>query len=407
MAQIDIPVKPLPVPEANKNEPGISLLPPLSHRGHGPGIIMMVPDDAPTPLTIDNDIPSPALKWAEEGYTVLELRESVVERGSAVEIALEGLREREECSPKEVVGLIVYGAGLWRKVQYSPALGEITAAAIYATVSDFAETATSTIPTIQHLAGRASTKLLRERATMQYGYPKMETDLFGLPGHAQFDYASEAVSHTRNLQFFKKHMDGPYFDLEAIWEEHQYFEFAHRSVEHTMSTMVQEPYVNHIPTMTGGIGRENLTNFYRAHFIFCNPADTESQLISRTVGIDRVVDECIMTLTHDCEIDYLLPGIPPTGKKLDIPYTAVVNIRGDRLYHEHLMWDQASVLRQLGLLPEYLPYPYPLPTSNTSNTRKTLEVKAPVLGAEVAAKVRDKNAVPSNGLLVGTGLREV
>lgn len=100
-------------------------------------------------------------------------------------------------------------------------------------------------------------------------------------------------------------MGGPYFDLEAIWEEHTLFEFGERAVEKTMSTMVQEPYVNHIPTMTGGVGRANLTNFYRDHFIFNNPEDTALELVSRTVGIDRVIDEFIFSFTHNRMIDWL------------------------------------------------------------------------------------------------------
>jgi len=109
--------------------------------------------------------------------------------------------------------------------------------------------------------------------------------------------------------------------------------------------------------MTGGIGRENLTVFYRDHFIFTNPADVALEVISRTVGPNRVVDEFIYKLTHDRVIDWLLPGVPPTGNYLTIPMMAVVNIRGDRLYNEHIWWDQATVLRQVGILPTHLPYP--------------------------------------------------
>jgi hypothetical protein len=100
-------------------------------------------------------------------------------------------------------------------------------------------------------------------------------------------------------------MGGPYFDLEAIWDEHTRYEFADRSVEETMATMVDEPYVNHVPTLTGGIGREKLTRFYRDHFIFSNPDDAALELVSRTVGIDRVVDEFLFNCTHDRVIDWL------------------------------------------------------------------------------------------------------
>lgn len=128
---------------------------------------------------------------------------------------------------------------------------------------------------------------------------------FTIPSHPAFRSAPAAVLHTRCLSFLKPLMGGPYFDLEAIWDEHTEFEFGERAVEKTMGTMVQEPYVNHIPTLTGGIGRERLTNFYRHHFVFNNPDDTAMELVSRTVGIDRVIDEFVFSCTHDKMIDWL------------------------------------------------------------------------------------------------------
>lgn len=108
----------------------------------------------------------------------------------------------------------------------------------------------TSVPTAQHLAGPVYTKLQRFDTCIQYEYANMNTSAFALSDSAEFHYGTEAVSHTRNLIFLKKHMNGPYFDLEAIWDEHTDFEFENRSVEHTMSTMVQEPYVNHIPTVS-------------------------------------------------------------------------------------------------------------------------------------------------------------
>lgn len=103
---------------------------------------------------------------------------------------------------------------------------------------------------------------------------------------------------------------------------------------------------------------------------------------------------------HDAD---RLPGVPPTHKKAEVPFSAVVNVRGDRLYHEHISWDQGTVLRQLGLLPEYLPFPYALPddddddgTTGTAAPRR--EYRVPVLGIETARKMRDRNSVPSNGM---------
>ena len=91
-----------------------------------------------------------------------------------------------------------------------------------------------------------------------------------------------------------------------------------------------------------------------------------------------------------------LPGIAPTGRKIEIPFTAVVNIRGDRLYHEHIAWDQGTALVQLGLMPEYLPYPYPPPDAYGEVSSPQLEYQVPVAGLEVTAKMRDKDSVESN-----------
>lgn len=158
--------------------------------------------------------------------------------------------------------------------------------------------------------------------------------------------------------------------------------------------------------MTGGLGRVALSAFYRDHFIFSNPEDTTLELVSRTVGVDRVIDEFIFSFTHDKMIDWLVPGIPPTGKSVRVPFTSIVNIRGDRLYHEHIAWDQASVLVQLGLLPKYLPFPYPLPDGRKPAPGKRFEYRVPAAGQETAAKLVDEAALPSNEML-GYQIREV
>jgi carboxymethylenebutenolidase len=149
---------------------------------------------------------------------------------------------------------------------------------------------------------------------------------------------------------------GPLFDLNHLWEQHCYFEFATRDVDAVMPTMVAEPYVNHVPTMTGGVGHDQLKRFYKYHFVHSNPADTKLIPVSRTIGADRVVDEFVFCATHDREIDWLLPGLPPTGQYFEIPMLAVIRFRGDKLYNEHIYWDQASVLVQIGVLdPDGLP----------------------------------------------------
>lgn len=161
----------------------------------------------------------------------------------------------------------------------------------------------SPVPVLVHLPGSGSTPRAANSMTI-HSYPAA-AGFFTVPAHPDYRASAAAVSHTRSLSFLKPLMEGPYFDLEAIWDEHTRYEFADRSVEDTMATMVEEPYVNHVPTLTGGIGRAKLTSFYRDHFIFSNPDDAVLELVSRTVGIDRIVDEFLFNCTHDRVIDWL------------------------------------------------------------------------------------------------------
>ncbi len=168
-----------------------------------------------------------------------------------------------------------------------------------------------------------------------------------------------------------------HYDLEALWEAHCRCEFETRDVAATMATMVGEPYVNHVPTMTGGVGHDEVKRFYKYHFIGANPPDFRLTPISRTIGANRLVDEFVMEFTHTTEIDWMLPGIPPTGRQVSVPGVAIVQFEGDKLVHEHIYWDQASVLVQIGMLePRGLP----------------------VAGAEAARKVADQS-LPSNALM--------
>lgn len=160
-----------------------------------------------------------------------------------------------------------------------------------------------------------------------------------------------------------------------------------------------------LTSTSGGIGKDRLTAFYTHHFIFSNPDDTALSLVSRTVGSDRVIDEFIFSLTHDKEVPWLLPGIPPTGKKLEIPFTSIVAMRGDRLCHEHISWDQATALKQLDLLPEFVPFRHAI-DGKEAGEGKRFEIKLPVAGRETAAKLVDEGCGESNTLM-GKSWREV
>jgi carboxymethylenebutenolidase len=208
-----------------------------------------------------------------------------------------------------------------------------------------------------------------------YVYPGVD-HAFARPGGHAYNKPAAMMAHSRSIALFRRVM-GPHLDLSTLWDQHCYHEFVTRDVDATMATMVQQPYVNHVPTMTGGVGQRELARFYRHHFIPTTPADTKLIPISRTIGADRVVDEMLFCFTHDVEIDWMLPGLKPTGKYVEIPLVAIICFRGGKLYNEHIYWDQASVLVQIG----------------------ALDAKGlPTAGIETAKKLVDES-LPSNGLM--------
>jgi carboxymethylenebutenolidase len=169
----------------------------------------------------------------------------------------------------------------------------------------------------------------------------------------------------------------PPADLSRLWEEHTNHEFVTRDTESTLATMAEDAYVNHVPVMTGGFGKGGLRAFYSQHFIPSMPPDTTLTPISRTVGQNQLVDEMVFSFTHTREMPWMLPGVPPTNRRVEVPLVVIVQFRGDKLAHEHIYWDQASVLKQIGLL---------------------TDPALPVFGAETARKVLDPSFTEPSGI---------
>ncbi len=172
--------------------------------------------------------------------------------------------------------------------------------------------------------------------------------------------------------------------LNDLWEEHLRGEFHTHDTEATIDTMVADAYVNHVPVLTGGVGHNQLREFYSRHFIPKMPPDTEIVPISRTIGSERLVDEMIFRFTHTLEMDWMLPGIAPTGKRVECGLVVIVHFRGSKLSSEHIYWDQASVLAQIGLIDT---------------------LRLPVVGVETAKKLADRN-LPSNTLIARADVKE-
>jgi carboxymethylenebutenolidase len=139
-------------------------------------------------------------------------------------------------------------------------------------------------------------------------------------------------------------------ELENLWREHLAGEFASKDVESTLATMVEDASVDHVPVHTGGTGKAALRAFYRDVFIPSWPDDLVQTPINRVVGQNQVVDEIRLQFTHERPMDWLLPGVPPAGKKIDVTMVVIVQFREGKIACERIYWDHATVLRQAGLL---------------------------------------------------------
>jgi carboxymethylenebutenolidase len=249
------------------------------------------------------------------------------------------------------------------------------------------EASSLSAPLMLHIAGKdqfCSPEAQKQiRATLEgnplvtiHDYPEQD-HAFGRLGGKHYDRAAAELAHLRTLEFFVSNLAGAGLasaqkSLSERWDEHVKYEFATRNTDDTIETMVADAYVNHVPVMTGGVGHDQLREFYSQHFIPQMPSDTSMTPVSRTIGLDRVVDEMVFEFTHTIKMDWMLPGVAPTGKRVRIPLVVIVHFRDGKLAHEHIYWDQASVLAQLGLIDAAK-----LPTAGVETAEKVLDPKLP------------------------------
>jgi carboxymethylenebutenolidase len=161
--------------------------------------------------------------------------------------------------------------------------------------------------------------------------------------------------------------------LNDAWDAHVGAEFGLHDSNVTIATMVAHPRVNHVPVMTGGDGREQVYDFYTRHFLDHLPPDIEILPVTRTIGQGRLVDELVARFTHTITMPWLLPGVPPTGKRVEVALVVIVHFEGTRIARENLYWDHASLLVQLGLLD-----PTGLPVVGVEGTHAVLDHKIPL-----------------------------
>lgn len=227
-------------------------------------------------------------------------------------------------------------------------------------------------PDAASLAKRVKSTLRRKDGSRVFDWREAAPG-FSMPLRDSFDKRVDSLAHTRTLELIRR-VVGPYYDFAALFAEHTYHEFTTKDVDATMETMIDEPYVNHVPTLAGGVGHDMLKRFYKYHFVDQNAGGRDRLRISYTLGPDRVVLESYTKFRHDCVIDRYFPGIAPTGKVVEIATVIIVKFRGDKVCHEHLYWDQGSALKQIGVLQAD---------------------GLPIAGAEAARKVLDET-LPSN-----------
>jgi len=339
--------------------------------GSGPGLLMVC----------DQDVKLDALKdriwlFAQEGYAVLGFKGLV--EGSDVAEAAKTLTVRPECMSEPVC--IAHGTA-------TPAV--LNAATCFQAIAAFdalnlAKLASSNkypCPVIFLFGTKNTTSASAEAEKAEHAIDKRNGSGiflwpeahpgFSLPGNPNFDARIDSLAHSRVLELIRR-LVGPYYDYVALFAEHIRHEFVTRDVDATMETMIEDPYVNHVATLAGGVGHDMLKRFYKYHFVDQNSHDRESITVSHTLGPDRVVIELVVRFKHDQVLDRYFPGIPPTERYVELATVLIVKFRGDKVCHEHIYWDQGSALKQIGVLnADHLPIAGP------EAARKVLDVSRP------------------------------
>ncbi|OTA81274.1 hypothetical protein M434DRAFT_37591 [Hypoxylon sp. CO27-5] len=348
-------------------------------------------------------------EWKDEGFDVEYI--SMGDGGNEYRVKLESLG-RTNLGPCETYGIIAYGDAAsfclehFHILDNNPEFKLCCLIAYYPTrIPDPRTKFPGGIHVLVHLASGEEVGIVKQSqmvgiqgkkrtvkrkidrgmgagGTLQMAYPSYTYD--ATPGFAEhdldeFDRVSAELSWSRSLATARRAFRRD-VDLEKVLEQNVEGKFYTRHLQQTMSTYSthKSPHVTHIPTLTGGIGTEELQRFYSDFFIDRNPPSLKLTLLSRTVGADRVVDELHIAFKHTQEMPWILPGVPPTNKKVEILVVSIVTLRGGRLYHEHVYWDQASVLVQAGLLD-----PSVVPKKASDNGVKRL----PVVGKRAARRV--------------------
>jgi carboxymethylenebutenolidase len=327
----------------------------LHHSGSGPGLLLLA-DGA----GLDAGMQARAELFGEEGYSVIVLGAdaSVADVAAAAKV----LRDLPE-TDSDNAGIAAIGHGSGGTLVCRAAADAGFKAVVAFDAPDLANEAellaampcpfmlqfgTLEAPEAATAAQSIRDGLHRKDGSFVFDWPEAGPG-FAVPQRDTFNKLADSLAHTRTLELVRR-VIGPYYDFVTLFAEHAYHEFTTCDVDRVMPTMIDEPYVNHTPTLAGGVGHDMLKRFYKYHFVDQNAGGRERTRISYTLGPDRVVLETYTKFRHDSVIDRYFPNIEPTGKVVEIVTVIIVKFRGDKVCHEHLYWDQGSALKQIGVL---------------------------------------------------------
>ena len=324
----------------------------VHHSGTGPGVLLLADEKG-----LDAGMRARADLLGEEGYSVLALAGDL----PVLDVAAAANALRALAGTEGGIGAVGHGVGGASACRAAREAGfQALVAFDVPGLADEPETlarvpcpivlqfGTRDAPEASAAADRLKSALNRKDGSRVHGWPEAGPG-FAIPGRDTFHKLADSLAHTRTLELVRRVL-GPYYDYPALFAEHVHHEFTTRDVDAAMDTMIDEPYVNHVPTLAGGVGHDVLKRFYKYHFVDQNAGGRDRTRVSYTLGADRLVLESYTKFRHDAVIDRYFPGIEPTGKVVEIATVIIVKFRGDKVCHEHLYWDQGSALKQIGVL---------------------------------------------------------
>ncbi|KAK5659167.1 hypothetical protein OQA88_1257 [Cercophora sp. LCS_1] len=347
--------------------------------------------------------------WQAEGFNVEYL--PMGPGGDAYRRGLQTLHRRANLGPCETFGIIAYGEAAslclehYHVLDNNPELKLGCLIAYYPTrIPDPGTRFPSAIRVLVHLTVgeigvvkqtqmvgiQGKKRIVKSNVdsgigiggTQMTGYPSCsyEADA-GFAEHDldEYDRICAEVAWSRSLTTARKAF-GINVNVEKVVEINAQARLRTRNLQDTMATYTTQtaPEVTAVPTLSGAIGSQKLEQFYDWYFIQDNPPSMQITLLSRTVGVDRVVDEMFLSFKHTQEIPWMLPGVPATNKRVEIIIVSIVTLKAGKLCHERMYWDQASVLAQVGLLdPGLVP----------DKARERGVERLPVVGRKAARRV--------------------